>query len=77
MSENPFADLGFKDPELEKKKAELVLQLGQAIAELSLSMADARKVIGLSEAELTELLKGNWQSFSVEQLKYMMGELRP
>jgi predicted XRE-type DNA-binding protein len=53
-SDNPFSDLGFKEPELELAKSRLVAEA--VIAERKLSRADTARIVGLSQPRLTRLM---------------------
>lgn len=74
-SGNVFADLGFKNPELEQAKADLVIILDSRIKELDLSQVEAGKRIGLAQPKLSTLLRGHWQSYSLDRLTAFLNRL--
>ncbi len=67
-SGNVFADLGFKNPEQELAKSDLVTILDRRIKELDLTQVEAGKRIGLAQPKLSTLLRGRWQSYSLDRL---------
>jgi predicted XRE-type DNA-binding protein len=67
-SDNPFADLGFANPELELAKSKLVMEIGRVIEERDLSQARAGQIIGLPQPKLSQLANGHWKSYSVDRL---------
>lgn len=67
-SGNVWADLGFPRPEREEAKARLVLNISQVIDERDLTQQQAGRIIGLSQPKLSQLLRGHWQSYSLDRL---------
>ena len=67
-SENVFADLGFPDPELERFKATLVLQIYCIITQRKLSQAQAGQALGIRQPNVSRLMRGSSGSYSVERL---------
>src|SRR5687767_15011216 len=45
-SDNPFADMGFANPELELAKSRLVMEIGRVVEERALSQVAAGRIIG-------------------------------
>jgi predicted XRE-type DNA-binding protein len=74
-SDNPFADLGFANPELELAKSRLVMEIGRVIEERDLSQAQAGRIIGLAQPKLSQLLNGHWKSYSVDRLTRYLNKL--
>ena len=74
-SENPFADLGFGNPELELAKSKLVTEMAKVIDERDLSQAGAGEIIGLLQPQLAELLNGHWKSYSIDRLNLYLTKL--
>lgn len=66
-SGNVFADLGFDEPEEELAKAEILIQLADAVVARGLTRARAAKVFAISQSEVLALLSGN-EGFSLERL---------
>lgn len=67
-SGNVFADLGFTDPELERFKATLVLQIYRVITQRKLTQAQAGQVLGIKQPNVSRLMRGSSGSYSVERL---------
>ena len=67
-SGNVFADLGFPNPELERLKATLMLHIHRIITAQKLTQAEARKVLGIRQANMSRLMHGSTVSHSVERL---------
>jgi predicted XRE-type DNA-binding protein len=67
-SGNVWQDLGFEDPEREEAKARLVLKIAIVIDGRCLTQERAGKIIGLSQPKLSRLLRGHWQSYSLDRL---------
>jgi predicted XRE-type DNA-binding protein len=74
-SDNPFADLGFANPELELAKSRLVMEIGRVIEERDLSQVQAGRIIGLPQPKLSQLLSGHWKSYSVDRLTRYLNKL--
>lgn len=74
-SDNPFADLGFANPELELAKSKLVMEIGRVIEERELSQVQAGRIIGLAQPKLSQLLNGHWGSYSVDRLTRYLNKL--
>ena len=67
-TDNVFADLGFENPDDERLKADLVLLIGDRIEELGLSQTKAAALIGLSQPDVSKLLRGRTSGYSLERL---------
>ncbi len=67
-SGNVFADLGFPDPELERFKAMLMLQIFRIIKHRKLTQVQAGKVLGIKQPNVSRLMRGSSGSYSVERL---------
>lgn len=74
-SDNPFADMGFANPELELAKSRLVMEIGRVIEERALSQVAAGRIIGLAQPKLSQLLNGHWKSYSVDRLTRYLNKL--
>jgi predicted XRE-type DNA-binding protein len=74
-SDNPFADVGFANPELEFAKSRLVMEIGRVIEERELSQVQAGRLIGLAQPKLSQLLNGHWSSYSVDRLTRYLNKL--
>src|SRR3990172_1441141 len=67
-SGNVFADLGFPNPEREQLKAELTLRIYRLIKTRNLTQADAGKILGIKQPNVSALMRGRSGAFSVELL---------
>ena len=67
-SGNVFADLGFQDAEMHALKAKLVRRIGELIAENSLTQVEAAARMGLSQPDVSKMLRGQFRPLSLERL---------
>jgi predicted XRE-type DNA-binding protein len=67
-SGNVFADLGFKNPEEELFKANLVLLLRREIEQTGLTQQEAADIMGLKQPDVSKLLSGKIAGFSLERV---------
>ena len=74
-SGNVFADLGFRDAELEELKARLTLQIYRAIKGRGLTQTKAGTLLGVSQPQVSNLVRGRSGSFSVERLMGFLAAL--
>ncbi len=67
-SGNVFKDLGFKDPEEYKAKAELALQISKIIEKRDLTQTQASKLIGATQPDISKLKTGQLSGFTIDRL---------
>ena len=67
-SGNVFADLGFADPDRERFRATLVLQICRTITRRRLTLARAGQVLGIRQPDVLRLRRGSFGRYSVERL---------
>ena len=67
-SGNVFADLGFKDPETELLKADLVIALSDVIRRNGLTQTAAADRLGTTQPKMSLLLRGRTENVSAEKL---------
>lgn len=67
-SGNIFSDLGFPNPEREKLKVRLMLQIYQLIKERGLTQVAAGNLLGIKQPHVSSLMRGQSGAFSVERL---------
>lgn len=72
---NIFADLEFPDPETHLLKAELVTKIRRIINDRSLKQTDAAAQMGISQPDVSRLLRGQFRDVSVDRLKCMLNRL--
>ena len=67
-SGNVFADLGLPDAEEHLLKAGLVMKLDQVIRARGLNQTAAAKLTGVSQPDLSRLLRGRFRDMSADRL---------
>jgi predicted XRE-type DNA-binding protein len=71
-SGNIFADLGLPNAEEHLLKASLVVQLHRLIKARKLTQTAAAKIAGIKQPDLSNILRGHFQGFSLERLMRML-----
>ena len=74
-SGNVFKDLGHPDPETHLLKAELVTRIDDIIRGRGLKQVEAAKLLGLSQPDVSRLVRGNFRDYSVERLLRLLTAL--
>lgn len=74
-SGNVFADLGLPNPEQELLKARLTLQIHSIIKGRGLTQAEAAKVLGIRQPQVSLLMRNRAGSFSVGRLMELLTAL--
>lgn len=74
-SENIFADLGYADAGTHLLKAGLVSRIQEVINEQKMTQTVAAKRMGLSQPDVSRLLKGHFRDISVERLMRLLTRL--
>ena len=72
---NVFADLGFPDAAERQAKLRLAYALNQVLEARRLSQADAAKVLGVTQPEISALRQYKLAGFSVERLMNLLPAL--
>ena len=67
-SGNVFVDLGRPDADVQLLKAELVTRIDDIIRRRRLTQTQAAGLLGLSQLDVSRLLRGNFREYSVERL---------
>ena len=67
-SGNVFEDLGYANPAEAKLKADLVISITHEIERRRLSQAEAGRLMGLSQPDVSKMLRGRVSGFSLERL---------
>ena len=67
-SGNVFADIGSPDAETHQLKAELVRRIGLLVKAAGLTQADAAEHMGMTQPDVSKMLKGQFRPVSVERL---------
>lgn len=74
-SGNIFADLGFSNPEDEDAKAKIVRKIQKVIDQRGLTQEQTGKIIGLPQSKVSTLLRGKWESYTVDRLTRYLNKL--
>ena len=72
-SGNVFADLGFPDAHI--VKAELVSRIDDIVRDRGLTQTAAARLMGLSQPDVSRLLRGDFREYSLERLFRMLNAL--
>jgi predicted XRE-type DNA-binding protein len=71
-SGNIFADLGLPNPEERLLKAGIVAELHRLIKQRGLTQVKAAKLLGITQPDLSHLLRGDFEDYSAERLMKML-----
>ena len=71
-SDNVFADLGLPDADGYLIRAGLVARIDNIIRQRGLKQVEAAVLLGLSQPDVSRLLPGNFQDFSMERLMRLL-----
>ena len=74
-SKNLFADLGYSDPDTHLLKAQLVSWIDELIRKQKLTQTQAAGIMGLSQPDVSRLLKGQFRDVSVERIMRILTRL--
>ena len=74
-SDNVFTDLGQPDPDAHLLKAELVTRIDESIRRRGLKQVEAAKLLGLSQPDVSRLLRGSFREYSIERLLRLLTAL--
>lgn len=74
-SGNVFTDLGLPDAETHLLKAELVTRIDRIIRQRSLKQVEAAKLLGLSQPDVSRLMRGDFREYSLERLLRLLTAL--
>jgi predicted XRE-type DNA-binding protein len=74
-SGNVFADLGVPDAEELKIKSGLAIEITRAIRRLGLTQQEAGKHMGISQAKVSSLMRGDFSNLSESKLMECLNRL--
>ena len=74
-SGNVFADLGFPDADAHLVKAGLVSHIDDIVRDRSLTQPEAARLMGLSQPDVSRLLRGDFREYSLERLFRLLNAL--
>jgi predicted XRE-type DNA-binding protein len=69
---NVFADLGLPDSEERLLKANIIAELFRLIKDRGLTQVKAAKLVGVSQPDMSHLLRGDFDDYSAERLMKML-----
>lgn len=72
---NVFADLGYCDPDTHLLKAQLVSRIDEIMRDKKLTQTQAAQAMGISQPDVSRLLKGQFRDVSVERIMRMLTRL--
>jgi predicted XRE-type DNA-binding protein len=72
---NVFADLGYTDPDNHLLKAQLVSRINEIMRQQKLTQTQAANITGLSQPDVSRLLKGQFREVSVERIMRILTRL--
>ena len=75
-SGNVFADFGLPNSEARMLKANIVGELFRPIKDRSLTQVKAAKLVGISQPDLSHLLRGDFGDYSAERVMKMLTGVR-
>ena len=74
-SGNIFADFGFPDADAHLVKAELVSRVDDIVRDRGLTQTEAARLMGLSQPDVSRLLRGDFREYSLERLFRLLNAL--
>lgn len=74
-SGNVFADLGRPDAETHLLKADLVARIGEIVDARAVTQAQAAELLGISQPDVSRLLRGDFRDYSVDRLLRLLTAL--
>lgn len=72
-SGNVFADLGLPDADAHLLKAGLVTRIDAITRQRGLTQTQAARLLGLSQPDVSRLLRGDFREYSLERLLRLAG----
>ena len=67
-SGNVFADLDLPDADAHLLKAELVSRIDSIVRQRGITQTEAARLLGLSQPDVSRLLRGDFREYSLERL---------
>jgi predicted XRE-type DNA-binding protein len=67
-SGNVFADIGLPDAEVSLVKADLIINIASLIKKKGLTQAQAAKIMGIAQPDVSKLMRGHFTGFSYERI---------
>lgn len=74
-TKNVFADLAFPDADTHLLKAELMSRVQDVLEARHLTQTEAARITGVSQPDMSRMLKGRFRDVSVERIMRMLTKL--
>ena len=74
-SGNVFANLGLADADAHIVKAELVTRIDAIVRQRGITQTEAARLLGLSQPDISRLLRGDFREYSLERLLRLLTAL--
>ena len=74
-SKNVFADLGYADADAHLLKAQLMSRVQDTLKDRKLNQTEAARIMGVSQPDVSRMLKGQFRDVSVERIMRMLAKL--
>ncbi|MGE3475066.1 MAG: helix-turn-helix domain-containing protein [Rhodospirillaceae bacterium] len=74
-SKNVFADLGYADADTHLLKAQLMSRVQDTLHDRKLNQTEAARIMGVSQPDVSRMLKGQFRDISVERIMRMLAKL--
>lgn len=74
-TKNVFADLGFPDAETHLLKAQLMSRVQDTMQGRKLTQTETSRIVGVSQPDLSRMLKGQFRDVSVERIMRILTKL--
>ena len=71
-SGNVFADLGYADADTHLLKAQLMSRVQTIMSDQGLTQTEAARIMGVSQPDVSRMLKGHFRDVSVERIMRML-----
>lgn len=72
---NVFADLGLPDADTHFLKAEIVSCIDAIVRQRGITQTEAGRLLGLSQPDVSRLLRGDFREYSLERLLRLLTKL--
>ncbi len=67
-SGNVFADMGRPNADEQLAKAQIAAQIARAISERNMTQAEMATMLGVTQPQVSALMRGRWESVSLDKL---------
>jgi predicted XRE-type DNA-binding protein len=74
-TKNIFADLGYADADTHLLKAQLMSRVQDTLTARKLNQTEAARIMGVSQPDVSRMLKGQFRDMSVERMLRMLARL--